>query len=62
MDGIPAEVFTHVEELTEIGLSVPQVTSVFALLRAKGLDVPPDVYTVRYAVARLLERKEGRLC
>ena len=62
MDGIPAEVFTHVEELTGMGLSVPQVTSVFALLRAKGLDVPPDVYTVRYAVARLLERKEGRPC
>ena len=62
MDGTPAEVFTHVEELTAMGLSVPQVTSVFALLRAKGLDLPADVYTVRYAVARLQEWKEGRSC
>lgn len=62
MDGTPAEVFTHVEELTGMGLSVPQVTSVFARLRAMGLQLPADVYTVRYAVARLLERKEGRSC
>ena len=62
MDGTPAEVFTHVEELTEMGLSVPQVTSVFARLRAMGLQLPADVYTVRYAVARLQERKEGRSC
>ena len=62
MDGTPAEVFTHVDVLTGMGLSVPQVTSVFARLRAMGLALPPDVYTVRYAVARLLERKEGRPC
>ena len=62
MDGTPAEVFTHVDALTGMGLSVPQVTSVFARLRAMGLNLPPDVYTVRYAVARLLERKEGRSC
>ena len=62
MDGPPAEVFTHVEELEAMGLSVPQVTKVFALLRARGLDVPADVYTVPYAAARLLERKEGRPC
>ena len=62
MDGPPAEVFTHVEELTEMGLSVPQVTRVFQLLRARGISVPADVYTVGYAVARLLERKEGGPC
>ncbi len=62
MDGTPAEVFTHVDELTEMGLSVPQVTSVFARLRAMGLELPADVYTVRYAVARLQERKGDRPC
>lgn len=62
MDGTPAEVFTHVDELTEMGLSVPQVTSVFAQLRAMGLELPADVYTVRYAVARLQERKGDRPC
>ncbi|MBR6120102.1 MAG: energy-coupling factor transporter ATPase [Oscillospiraceae bacterium] len=62
MDGVPAEIFTHADELTEMGLSVPQVTTVFRLLREKGLALPADVYTVRYALARLLERKEGRPC
>ena len=62
MDGTPAEVFTRVDELTEMGLSVPQVTSVFAQLRAMGLELPADVYTVRYAVARLQERKGDLSC
>ena len=62
MDGVPAEIFTHSVELTEMGLSVPQVTTVFRLLREKGLGVPTDVYTVKYALARLLERKEGIVC
>ena len=62
MDGTPAEVFVHSEELTEMGLSVPQVTTVFRLLRERGIDLPADVYTVPYALARLAERKEGRRC
>ena len=62
MDGVPADIFTRAEELTEMGLSVPQVTTVFGLLRRRGLALPADVYTVRYALARLLERKEGRPC
>ena len=62
MDGAPSEVFTHADELTEMGLSVPQVTSVFARLRAGGLHLPADVYTVRYAVARLQEWREGQAC
>lgn len=62
MDGTPAEVFTRSAELTEMGLSVPQVTTVFRLLRERGLDLPADVYTVRYAVRTLLARKEGRTC
>ena len=62
MDGVPADIFTRAEELTEMGLSVPQVTTVFGLLRGRGLALPADVYTVRYALARLLERKEGRPC
>ena len=62
MDGTPSEIFTRSEELSEMGLSVPQVTTVFRLLREKGLDLPADVYTVGYALARLTERKEGRPC
>ena len=62
MDGTPAQIFLHADELTAMGLSVPQVTTVFRLLRERGLELPADVYTIRYALARLLERKEGRPC
>ena len=62
MDGSPAEVFVHSRELTQMGLSVPQVTTVFRLLREKGLELPADVYTLGYALDRLRERKEGLPC
>ena len=62
MDGTPAEVFTRSVELAEMGLSVPQVTTVFRLLREQGMDLPADVYTVKYALRCLAAWKEGRSC
>ena len=52
MDAAPAEVFTHAEELVEMGLSIPQVTKIFLHLRQMGLDVE-NVYTIDQAVAQL---------
>ncbi|MBQ1372249.1 MAG: energy-coupling factor transporter ATPase [Oscillospiraceae bacterium] len=62
MDGTPAEVFTRSVELAEMGLSVPQVTTVFRLLREQGMDLPADVYTVKYALGCLEAWKEGHAC
>ena len=62
MDGTPSEVFVRSAELTQMGLSVPQVTTVFRLLRERGLDLPADVYTVKYAVRCLAAWKEGHPC
>ena len=59
MDAPPSEVFSHAEELTEIGLDVPQVTQVFARLRELGLPVRPDVYTVGFGSRVLLALKGG---
>jgi hypothetical protein len=59
MDAPPSEVFSHAEELTEIGLDVPQVTQVFARLRELGLPVRPDVYTVGFGSKVLLALKGG---
>ena len=39
MDAPPAQVFTHAEELTQMGLNIPQVTQVFLELKKLGLDV-----------------------
>ena len=59
MDGTPAEIFTHAQELVEMGLSIPAVTQVFLRLQKLGLDVP-SVYTLEQAEKVLLELKEGR--
>ena len=59
MDGTPAEVFTHAEELVDMGLSIPQVTQVFLHLRKMGADVP-NVYTIAQAVEVLKAYKGGK--
>ena len=47
--GPPREIFTHAQELEEMGLGVPQITRVFQRLRALGAEVDPSVYTVAQA-------------
>ena len=59
MDGTPAEVFTHAEELLSMGLSIPQVTQVFLHLKHMGLDVP-NVYTIEQAVDCLNQLAGGK--
>jgi energy-coupling factor transport system ATP-binding protein len=58
LDGTPAEVFAHAEELVEMGLNIPQVTRVFLELKKMGLDVEP-VYTLQQAVDALTRLKGG---
>ncbi len=58
MDAAPAEVFTHAEELVEMGLSIPQVTQVFLHLKKLGVDVK-NVYTIDQAVSELKRLKGG---
>lgn len=58
MDAPPAQVFTHAEELTQIGLNIPQVTQVFLELKKLGLDVK-NVYTIEQAAAEIRRLKGG---
>ena len=53
-------VFARAEELLALGLSVPQVTKIFLKLREMGIDVPADVYTIPYAVKKIVEAKARR--
>ena len=46
MDGTPTEVFTRVEELEEMGLTVPDTVQLLHRLRAAGYDVPLDALDV----------------
>ena len=49
MHGSVAEVFERVDELKSIGLNVPQITELTHNLIADGIDIRPDVYTVKFA-------------
>ncbi|HPY83704.1 MAG TPA: energy-coupling factor transporter ATPase, partial [Ruminococcus flavefaciens] len=45
LDDTPRKVFSHVEQVKEIGLDVPQVTELAWELRRAGYDVPDDIIT-----------------
>ena len=46
MDGTPKEVFTRVEELRTMGLTVPDTVDLLDRLRGQGVDVPLDALSV----------------
>ena len=54
MDGTPLEVFTHAQELLDMGLDIPEVTRLFLRLQSMGVGVNP-VYTMEQAAQALLE-------
>lgn len=43
------KVFRRSQQLEAMGLAVPQITRVFNRLKAMGIDIEQDVYTVDYA-------------
>ena len=46
MDGAPREIFSRVEELRSLGLTVPDTVDLLDRLRKDGVDVPLDALTV----------------
>lgn len=54
------KVFGRAEEISEIGLDVPQITKVFVELKKRGLDFGKEVYTVPYARDLLLRHLQGK--
>ena len=53
MKGSCAEIFSRAEELETIGLSVPQITKLMAVLKKRGVDVGESIYTVEDAALAL---------
>ncbi len=45
LDDIPSEVFSHVDEMTKMGLDVPQVTQLVYELRKSGIPLDPHIIT-----------------
>ncbi len=55
LDGAPRQVFSHVEELREMELDVPQPTELCYRLKKQGFAVTEDVLTVDECAEALLE-------
>ena len=58
MDAKPEKVFSHVQEMREIGLDVPQPTELCDLLRQAGFDLDPEIMTPEAcadAIAKLFQ-------
>lgn len=56
----PERVFARAEELTALGLAVPQITRVFGALRAAGIDLGEEVYTVEFGRDLILKALAAR--
>ncbi len=58
MDGKPKEVFVRVEELDELGLTVPETTRLLFELKNAGVDLPLDALSIDEC-AKVLADKFG---
>ena len=62
MDGTPEEIFSHPQELIDIGLAVPQATALAMVLREKGMKLDGAVFTHEQLLAAVLRAKEAGVC
>jgi energy-coupling factor transport system ATP-binding protein len=62
LQGSADEVFSQAELLEEIGLDIPQITQMIALLKQRGLPISENIYTVdrAYEVLRELFNQEEK--
>ena len=56
IDASVKEVFSHKRDLEEIGLAVPQITSIMHMLKDKGLVVNTNVTTIDEAKMEILRK------
>ena len=60
-DGAPKAVFSQVEELRKVGLTVPQTTALLWELRQEGCDVPLDALSDEECAQALFQLLKKRL-
>ena len=61
MAGTCGEVFSHADELSSAGLSVPQITKLLIALSKKGYNVNTSLYTVEDAKNEVLRLLRGEI-
>lgn len=57
-DETPA-VFSRSDEISQMGLDVPQITKVFSLLKKENINFKDEIYTVGFAKEKILEYVAG---
>ena len=55
LEGECRDVFANAQILEDVGLDVPQITKLAMLLRQKGIELDPSVYTVEEAFEKIIE-------
>ena len=55
LDGVPKEVFSHVQELEAVGLAAPQVTYIMHQLSQNGFPVDTTATTIAEAKEAILK-------
>lgn len=50
------KVFSRVQQLRSLGLDVPQITRIFYQLKAHGVDIDTNVYSIEHAKTLILEK------
>lgn len=58
LDGTPAEVFDHAEQLQDMGLTVPRATQIALALKKRGVSIPESIYTINYLRKLLISLRE----
>ena len=61
MHGSCEEVFSKIGDLSPIGLDIPQITQLVAMLRDGGMEIPENIYTVDAAVDALVRVLGGEV-
>ena len=59
MDGTPQEVFTRVEELRAMGLTVPDTVDLLDRLQKDGFNVPLTALTVEQCADTIVQAMRG---
>lgn len=59
LSGTVDDVFSHSQELTDVGLMVPQATQILIELRKMGYNVSTSAYTAESAVSEIMKLFEG---
>jgi energy-coupling factor transport system ATP-binding protein len=59
LQGTPAEVFAHAQQLQQMGLDLPEAAHIALLLRQQGVNVPEGIYTTEQLKQAILALWKG---